>query len=253
MPRRRTSRRNRRSSRNGGSFRGPLTIQGNGQTSDRVVTVNASGYFSVTPSVPGVTILTLNTLATSGFSERLLTIASAFELCRCVYLEVSFQAGVYDALVGYSSFEEAVPINTYQRLSEAANVSINFAGVTVPSRLVLNRRLLLGFNPLKWFPTVQTTGTTSFDQGQLLFAVAAATSIRVRFSTTFEFCVPVYTGYSVPLPEGFACPQSASTQEAESKVESPVVVSNHFSTLPSSSSSSTVQSVRRLARSESKV
>jgi hypothetical protein len=203
MPRRRGKRNNKgRRTGKGRSF-GSSTIQGNSPSSEGVVVARANGWF--TASLSGTpTFLTLSTLVASGFSTRLQTLGELFEQCRCVDLQLTFFATGGDVFMAYIPFEAAVPATTTNDILEMPNVSVLFNGQTVPSRLTVMRQRLLSYVPLKWFPTKQTSGTTSFDQGQIVMGASASITCRIQFQMVFEFCTPVALGNERALPKGFS-------------------------------------------------
>lgn len=225
MPRRR-NRRSKRRPRQGGLVRGMgrmgSSIQGNGPSADMITRCRANGYFTVNMGSANPTFFTLNTLFASGLSTRLVTLGDVFCLCRAVNLDVTFVGSVGDAFVSYQSFESAVPVTSAADVSELPNVSVYYNGQTVPCRLTVNRRELLSYNPLAWFPTKQSANDVSFDQGQLVFASTSSSAvIRVEFRVEFEFCVPVPTGNErkIVLPLGIGSLRADTDEEWIPQVE----------------------------------
>jgi hypothetical protein len=204
----RGSRRRNRSGRNNRA--GGSTIQGTGPNGNQIV--NFHGSCVIEPSLLTTpTIIELTPVSTSPFGSRLSSMANVFELCRCVGLTITFitpfQSGTHtgssdpvSAVVAYDPFIEATSASTFSQVAEFGRTAHSFSGMSVPSKLTLNRKTLIGMNPLKWFPTTASSGEAELVyQGGIFFAASATPGnndlyLIMRIDYRYEFCGPVALG-----------------------------------------------------------
>jgi len=184
--------------------RGRPGIQNN-INSESVVTVPFNAYFQVligtTPSLIPITNLAAGFL----FSSRLSDIASSFALTRCMSLTVQFMDQSPAGSVSMAAYQPGttfVTPTTITQVGESPGASVWMPGMTVPARLSLGRRDLMGPSPQKWWPT-QITGTpTEQDiQGSLILVAGAnSTTLNVVVQGVYQFTAPSNAGLFQPGP-----------------------------------------------------
>lgn len=143
---------------------------------------------------------------------RINSLAGIFELCRCTSMTVTYTLNsisgsssniantTSDLIVAFDPFQENTGVATYEEVSEFAVTSVYFCRQTVPSKLQVPRKVLIGENPLKWFPTRPTTSEEIDFQGNLYFCcdgkMASETLYcNARFDYVYEFTAPTSYGY----------------------------------------------------------
>jgi hypothetical protein len=203
MPRRRPRvRRNRRPQRRSGNqftTRNPLNAS---MSNNRVITVPGSAFLTLSGISSTPASIVVNQLIASGAIERLGTIGKCFTLARVVSLSVSSLPLSSTTTIPYFVFgyqpgnPTTSPMNV-TAVSELENVLMfSPSSTTVPQRLVVSRRELLGQTPLKWFTEYNPSSVDVDVQGLLWFATTGSSTytLSILIQLVVEYCSPTYTG-----------------------------------------------------------
>jgi hypothetical protein len=189
MPRKGRSRRRSRARRNGSS-----SIQGNGLNANAIVRVPFSTIDGYSLSSTPIAIC-VNDVQATPFADHLEAVASGFNLCRLVSLEITFfpsayGSAAYTTAIGYQPFTPYTTPASLKHVMELSSASTWLYGSTVPARLTLSRKVLLGEGPMKWYPTRRSSTTNAILQGLVWYCSVGSQSVNMRVSGVYEFCSP---------------------------------------------------------------
>lgn len=125
------------------------------------------------------------------WGSRLNAMADAFQNFRFTKLDIKFcpPLGALDCVIGVATGTVDTDPATIATVSQCEYSQIKFNSQTVPSRLQIPRKFLVGQSQLKWFKTQLGTPEAGFEvQGTIYAAASASTSFNLWVDFEVEFC-----------------------------------------------------------------
>ena len=148
---------------------------------------------------------------------RATTISDVFQFFRFKRIEVQWLGGTLSVALGFTPNSDSPPATIQNCLQlEPSNISWGLA--TVPSKLVIDRSILIGQGMNKWWKTRDSTNIQPIDELQGLICAVASTSttFNIVFKWEMELCGWAPTG-STPLPSMTILKQFASLSDEDKK------------------------------------